>query len=258
MTSSAPLGSLACAAAAIFGFGLPGALALAAGPTEITACTTITEPGSYVLVNNLSPPLPGDCIVIAADYVTIDLHGFVITGLPDKSSGSKFGIGIGTASPPPPSVADNGKRRGVTLHDGTIVGFMHGVHLQSEDVRIQRIRSINNAGDGIVVLPCALCAELLHGGGLVSDCDASWNGGDGIVVWGFGAVITRNVAIENKGAGITTKRATVTANVANNNGTFGISADCPSTVAENTADSNSSSNLDLIGAGCVAAHNAAP
>src|SRR5262249_20429877 len=138
MTSSAPLGSLARAAAAIFGFGLPGALALAAGPTEITACTTITEPGSYVLVNNLTPPLPGDCIVIAADYVTIDLHGFVITGLPDKSSGSKFGIGIGTASLPsqtgPGPVFDNGKRRGVTLHDGTIVGFMDGVRLQSEDV----------------------------------------------------------------------------------------------------------------------------
>jgi len=146
----------------------------------------------------------------------------------------------------------------VTLHDGTIVGFVDGVRLQSEDVRIERIRSTYNAGDGIVVLPCGLCAQMPHGGGLVSDCDASWNGGDGIVVWGFGAVITRNVAIENKGAGITTKRATVTANVANSNGTFGISAHCPSTVVENTADTNISSNLDLIGAGCVAAHNAAP
>ena len=42
-----------------------------AGPTQIKSCGTLSEPGSYVVVQNLTAT--GDCLVIAADFVTIDL-----------------------------------------------------------------------------------------------------------------------------------------------------------------------------------------
>jgi hypothetical protein len=57
------------------GFHTPGVSAQ--GPTQITECQTITEPGSYVLANTLTQPLPFEpCLVISADFITIDLAGF--------------------------------------------------------------------------------------------------------------------------------------------------------------------------------------
>src|SRR5215467_11079290 len=55
-----------------------GARADAQGPIEITQCQTISQPGSYKLVNNLTAT--GDCIVITAQDVTLDLNGFEISG----------------------------------------------------------------------------------------------------------------------------------------------------------------------------------
>ena len=50
----------------------------AARETKITTCQTISQPGSYELANNLTAT--GDCLVITADGVTIDLAGFSIVG----------------------------------------------------------------------------------------------------------------------------------------------------------------------------------
>ena len=48
-----------------------------AGPTEITQCQTISQPGSYVLANNLGPELfNGPCLNITVGNVSIDLAGF--------------------------------------------------------------------------------------------------------------------------------------------------------------------------------------
>jgi len=46
-------------------------------PLPIKACQTISQPGSYELANNLTAT--GDCLVIAASFVTIDLAGFSIS-----------------------------------------------------------------------------------------------------------------------------------------------------------------------------------
>ena len=45
---------------------------------RISKCGTISKPGSYVLTRNLTAN--GDCLVVAANFVTIDLGGWVITG----------------------------------------------------------------------------------------------------------------------------------------------------------------------------------
>jgi len=80
------------------------------GPFEIEKCQTIDKPGSYKLVNNLTlSAIPGTCLLITADFVTIDLAGFTITGpgiaspfgpgsvaimAPFSSSGSPAGIAV--------------------------------------------------------------------------------------------------------------------------------------------------------------------
>ena len=51
------------------------------GLTEIEKCQTISEPGSYKLVNNLTfKGATGACLAITVDFVTIDLAGFTISG----------------------------------------------------------------------------------------------------------------------------------------------------------------------------------
>ena len=51
-------------------------------PTEIDKCQTISQSGSYKLVNNLTfnGPSGSACLSITANFVTIDLAGFTITG----------------------------------------------------------------------------------------------------------------------------------------------------------------------------------
>ena len=49
------------------------------GPTAIDKCQTIFHPGSYKLVTDLVST-GGNCLVIAANNVTIDLAGFSISG----------------------------------------------------------------------------------------------------------------------------------------------------------------------------------
>ena len=65
--------------------------------TPISACVTITASGSYVLTRNLVAA--GDCLAVAADFVTIDLAGHLITG---------NGTGAG--------IRDSGFRRGIAVH----------------------------------------------------------------------------------------------------------------------------------------------
>ena len=56
-----------------------------AAPKTLNDCKTITDPGAYVVGKNISAS--GDCFVIAADNVNLDLDGFVITG---NGTGSAF------------------------------------------------------------------------------------------------------------------------------------------------------------------------
>jgi hypothetical protein len=56
---------------------VPLALAQAA-PTFLIACQAITISGSYVVGQNISAT--GDCFITQADYVTINLGGYAVSG----------------------------------------------------------------------------------------------------------------------------------------------------------------------------------
>jgi hypothetical protein len=63
-------------------------LGLANGQTPIVQTSStvfpikITNPGSYILKSNLTPPLNTNAIVVKANRTTIDLNGFSIGGSP--------------------------------------------------------------------------------------------------------------------------------------------------------------------------------
>ena len=91
----------------------PRAGAQPQGPTEIATCQTISQPGSYVLVHNLTAT--SDCLRINSDFVTIDLAGFAIIG-------SGAGTAIQFIGPTPQT-----PRRGFAVRNGTISGFGTGI-----------------------------------------------------------------------------------------------------------------------------------
>jgi hypothetical protein len=219
-----------------------------AAPLVINACTTISVPGSYVLGNNLSAA--GDCIVIAADFVTVDHDGFVITGL-------KPGSGI---------TAIRGGR-GTVVRNGTITGFTNGILLdKAVDVVVERVNAFSNSnigidlGDGAEVR--ASRAEQNGNNGfslgqraLVTGSSANENGNAGIMA-AVGANIVGNLVGRNKGTGImAVDGANVVNNMSRNNGLAGIYVDCPSAVIGNTSGNNLGANLVLNGGACTADHN---
>jgi hypothetical protein len=93
------------------------------GPIEIEKCQTISKPGSYKLVKNISPTSStstnGTCLVITASFVSINLGGFTITGFGGTGT---FGI-VATPS--------SGRLQGIAVRNGSIAG--NGVELSAAD-----------------------------------------------------------------------------------------------------------------------------
>src|SRR5450432_832058 len=156
----------------------------------ITACTTITQPGSYLLLNNLSAG--GNCIVVAASFVTIDLNGFMING--------KGGSGI--------SEQPGSALRAITIRNGTITAFAQAILFpKSIAVVIERITATDNTGNAITAGDMAT----------VRDSATHVNGGNGISL-GLFSLVRGNASSENGGLGIFVEcPSAVVSNAATNN-----------------------------------------
>jgi hypothetical protein len=217
----------------------------------ITACTTITQPGSYLLLNNLSTG--GNCIVVAASFVTIDLNGFMINGT------GKGGSGI--------SEQPGSALHAITIRNGTITAFAQAILFpKSIAVVVERITAADNTGNAITAGDMATVrdgATHVNGGNgislglfsLVRGNASSENGGLGIFVSTGGHIVDNDVA-HNGGAGINAgEGANVVNNVSRNNGTTGILVECPSAVVSIAATNNLGQNIVLLGGACVSDHN---
>lgn len=96
----------------------------------------ITKSGSYILGGNLAVTTKTTSgILVNANDVTINLNGFVISGV----GGSSTGVGI-----------DASAATGVIIANGTITGYGVGIKLNSTS-SVQNVRVYNNNGDGIAV-----------------------------------------------------------------------------------------------------------
>jgi hypothetical protein len=229
------------------------------GPTQIEKCQTISNPGSYKLVNNLTAA--GDCLLINADFVTVDLAGFAIIG-------SGTGTAIRFVGPTPQI-----PRRGFAVRNGTISGFVTGIQFirvgGTDGAIVEGLRIFGTAGgttglDGILVRGAVVrgntvvCGagpgigiRVVNGsvtGNVVEACE---NGIDA-----FSGVVSGNSVFGGSGTGITIEVSTAIGNTVTGYG-VGIAATCPSNLTDNTAVGNGT-NLVLNGTDCHSEDNLAP
>lgn len=213
-----------------------------AAPTEIAACQTISQPGSYVLVTNLAPP-PGadDCLIVNSHFVTIDLNGFAIIG-------NGKGSGVRTENTP-------NEWQGLEVRNGTVTNFTTGIQLGlAVASRIERVRAIRN-GRGIVVYSAIVTDNVVwrnsdvgidaYSHSVITSNLAANNGGHEIRA-SIGNTLFGNTAGINLGSGISTEKGnTVFANTTYNNVRYGISNFGPpcSNLIANTAFYNATGNI---------------
>src|SRR5262245_15537185 len=120
-------------AGALFTFAAEAQVLPQQGPITIHRCRTIDQPGSYRLTTNLTAA--GNCLVITAQGVTVDLNGFAIVG-----------NGTGTAILGPQKATGIPQARTV-VRNGDISNFAQATNLSGT---VERLRVISNAS-GIVV-----------------------------------------------------------------------------------------------------------
>jgi hypothetical protein len=211
-------------------------------PTEIEKCQTINQPGSYKLVNNLTfKPTNGTCLPITANFVTIDLAGFSISGprgFPNNTTAIAAGVDT----------------NGIAVRNGSISGFGNGVGLGGDGSVVEGLRvfggpsSVGIAARGIV-----------KGNTVEGFAGPSFaRGGPGIDATG---IVTGNYVSFNETGIDVGQGSTVIGNTVTNNIVRGILVSCPSNVTDNTAVNNFGSNnvnLVLEGEGCNNTNNVAP
>jgi hypothetical protein len=191
----------------------------AAQPKPITSCgTTVSVPGSYLVTQNLtSASTSVPCIKVTASGVTIDLGGFVLTGIGGSSPGIAAGLGP------------------LSISNGFIRSFFGGISAPVLGVRVRNVTVIGPKGDGALVGDNAEVTDsefqsFSDGDGLnvgknvlVTGCTMVGSFA-GLFARGTGTVVMENVASNNGSnfggatAGIfTSGNATITGNAAGSN-----------------------------------------
>jgi parallel beta-helix repeat protein len=233
-----------------------------AAPQPISACQTISASGSYILTGNLTAT--GDCLLVAADNITIDLDGYTITGP---------GSGFAGITPPNTAIRNN-----ITIRNGMIKNFGIGIQFalgkNGRRVTVERMTITDNTSSGVLLGDWSIVKDSnisLNGGtgsyvgarSLISGNIVSNNKGDGIHLSAGDSIVNGNVANNNSNHGIVASDrgsgSSLIYNTASNNGQHGISIMCPSNLQGNTAINNGLlPNIYYSGTGCVNGHNLAP
>jgi hypothetical protein len=241
---------LAATLAVSLGVHAPQALS---APSSISACQTISLSGSYVLTNNLTAA--GDCLILAADYITIDLAGFTIAG-----NGTGSGI-----------KGSGGTRKGITVRNGTVRHFVNGINFAFDGIYMlfEQLRILDNSNTGAGANEVAIVKDsLFYGNGIgiyagsrsVITGNVARGNTDGLNI-GSGSTLIGNTSGINSRDGIQVGNgSTLVNNTAHGNSRYGFLVDCRSNLMGNTATLNSTSNFQLdttLGA-CLQSHNLAP
>jgi hypothetical protein len=218
------------------------------GPIEIEKCQTIEQPGSYKLVNNLTAPAGGVCLVIAASFVTIDLAGFTISG--SGTGSSTMGTGAGIRAEP----NSNGSLFGIAVRNGSIStsGLAAALDLSSAEGSI--VEGLRVAGIAAQSGPAIAANGIVKGNTVVG---FGGTPGAGAAIFATGTV-TGNYVSDNRHGMDIGPGSTVIGNTVSNNAETGIHVGCPSNITDNTAVNNGEFNLELSGTGCNNTNNVAP
>ena len=144
---------------------------MAVAATEITQCTTIDDPGEYVLANNITNESTDSCITIVSENVTFDGNGYTIDGVDRNGTGIKS------------------QHVGVTVENVTVSGFERGVY------NVDLLRESELTGNAIGVRYDSVNPR-------VEDTVIANNTRDGIFMSSTDATIVDNRIVDNDGAGI--------------------------------------------------------
>jgi hypothetical protein len=178
---------LSIALACGIGMLVPSVSHTAVTPTPVTTCITITHSGLYVVQNPLST-LAGDCLVIAASGVRLDLNGQNVTG-----GGTGIGIHVKKSAT---GVFIEGGNTGSPIISGFAVGLRNDAHgTGGENFSVN-----NNHGDGLLING-ALGSTFFP-----NDCDNNGGSGVHIVGGGFNLVANSN-ALHNAQYGLWIERS---------------------------------------------------
>jgi parallel beta-helix repeat protein len=169
--------------------------------TKISSCpVTISAPGVYQVTQDLTYSGPDTAITILASNVDLHLGNHTLTG----SGGAVWGVVVQSAA-------------NVSIHNGTVQGFVVGIHLQGTvDNKVANLTSIQNGYSGIAV-------RVGSTGATVTNCTANQNGFLGIQL------------------GTGSSGNTLTRNTVNGNGVYGfyiVNGASFNTVTNNTANGN--------------------
>lgn len=218
------------------------------GIQSIGSCRLIDKPGSYAFAKNITAkqqdlrPTGPSCILIVADFVTLDLRGYTL-----KGPGSGFGI-YSTAN----SV---GRFASATLvRNGSVTNFDRGIALEGYGHTAEDVRLMNNSGAGLTLDGAGSRAERVH----------TLFNNNGVLCFGaFGHSVRHSEATLNGADGINLDACPGSSAIGNTvfgNGGGGIVAKCPSVVLQNAAFQNGGGDIvvDPSGACTRSDNNPAP
>lgn len=226
---------------------------------SVYGCTIIDKPGSYALAKNITARQSdlkhirneSACILIIADFVTLDLRGYSITG--PGTGIYAFGV-YSTAN------ASLKWPLGTLIRNGSVSNFDRGMAVEGDSHTVEGVRSVGNNvgitfdGDSHRIKDAVVRGNwmgILAGfgsGSTVEHCQVHENFGSGIalkVYWdpenNYGSVGSRIVG-----------------NTVSGNGEYGIYAVCPSLILQNMAYDNQGGNIFVKGQDCVSSDNNPP
>jgi len=167
-----PLVTIAAATLALLGAASVQAQTLiGGGKGALTFPINITQSGHYKLAANLVVPVGQTAIQVGASNVILDLDGHTISSASPVCTGDwpaqSCSTGFYAAG-----VRNTGNYENITVRNGTISGFSHGIHLYRrsliEDIVVER-----NAAYGL----------MLYGGSIVRGVRAAQNKNAGIFAY---------------------------------------------------------------------------
>jgi parallel beta-helix repeat protein len=265
------------ALAILLALGIGATLPAAYAQNTISACGSVTAPGTYTVTTDITAPADTNCITISASGVAIDLQGHTI-------SGSGFSSGI---------FGRGGQY--IIIANGTITGFNQNINLEADFVLISNIAVVNagfsgitnNSGNVTVVTDTQANNNGVHGiyfygnnntvshttandnghygiaflqqsnTNTVTDSTANSNGLGGMFFANGNSTVINSTANENTSDGIFIggSNNVLTGNTTNGNSSMGISVVCPSNLYNNAAQDNPGGNIVTPGTGCILLNN---
>ncbi len=197
-----------------------------AAPRRVSACP-FTATTDVVVTADITCSPGSSGIVVAANGITIDLHGHTITGdrtnlhrgIDDSAGFDKITVKNGTLTKFAVGIdATNASNNVQILHVTTSGNVNDGVDLNGNSPRLIAVSAVGNGGDGFDVDASSTRLVLknstasgnsftgydLTGSFRIARSEASGNGSDGMNLLSFGSsIIRRSTLLGNGGIGLT-------------------------------------------------------